>query len=169
MRNQKPNLFLLIGILFIYCLTACNKVDKQIEDNLNSKYNNSVKSSSERKIKSGMDSLDYYLNMDNPMRDVVRYVKNGGRLPETKRFPGFKSYFRERTLTNEILNNNQFPHFCVTNSYTSGIIVVFSYPGMPDPCNNGGETDRKTISTNSTLNAECFSYLLDAWGKKYML
>jgi len=97
--------------------------------------------------------------MDLPTRDVIQYIKNGGRLPVTKYIRDYKKLMGR--TNKEMLEETQ--------NYCEGGILVFQYPGVP--CNSGGSSssrlNNKSLNgSNSLLNCFCLNPLNDPWSNK---
>lgn len=112
------------------------------------------------------NSLEDLLNSDNPMRDVVRYIKNGGRLPVTKHIKDYIHLIERNNITNE---GDGSENYCSEGSFG---IFVFRYPEKP--CHdNGGATSRMNSNTgnerNNILdNCTCIDPISDHGIIKYM-
>ncbi|MFN8283704.1 MAG: alpha/beta hydrolase [Chitinophagales bacterium] len=104
------------------------------------------KSNAREAGKSG-DSLDYYLNLDLPTRDIVGYEKSGGRMPVTQ-------HLRDIISSSRIGGNGYYPYTCGNGMYIMG------YPGAP--C--GGNPTGRTMNNANVI--DCPFYINDPWNNK---
>jgi hypothetical protein len=75
---------------------ACTKtIEQQVNQAVSGKANGARLEGNTSGKEVSKEDLEDLMNLDNPMRDVLHYLKNGGRLPETKHFKDFLPYFKQ--------------------------------------------------------------------------
>lgn len=155
MKNSKFKIQnLLFVVILVQFLFACNKAETSLlESNQANGKNNARMAGNEKS-----DSLDYYLNLDLPTRDVIEYVKKGGRLPDTKFLRDYRHLMKGGKNIDE-----------ETENYCEGGIFVFQYPGVP--CSGGGTASSRLGSNTNNgasniLNCFCYPPLDDPWQNK---
>lgn len=72
---------IILYFLLIFSINSCKKNVEEELNQLDSANNIHTKNS---RVGGGLDSAEYYLNMDKPTRDAILFKKSGGILPSTK-------------------------------------------------------------------------------------
>ena len=88
-----------MAVLVISTVTfnACTKtIEQQVNQAVSGKANGARLEGNTSGKEVSKEDLEDLMNLDNPMRDVLHYLKNGGRLPETKHFKDFLPYFNKQ-------------------------------------------------------------------------
>jgi len=143
---------------------ACTKtIEQQVNQAVSGKANGARLEGNTSGKEVSKEDLEDLMNLDNPMRDVLHYLKNGGRLPETKHFKDFLPYFKQTGKKEWIIGYGSYPWGCSSNPGSTTGLVVLGYPGAP-PC--GGSTTNQRIGNTTFANAsstlDCPTYIQDA-------
>lgn len=125
-------------------ISSCNKAEEALSNDEN------IKHSAARETADAADRSDFQ-NLDNPMRDVIGYIKNGGRLPETKHMRDYISQMG----TPKVVGNGSWPYGCANN------LLVLGYPGAT--CGGGSTSFQGGTNANAL---DCPTYILDAFSNK---
>lgn len=153
-------------VIVTMSFNACTKtIEKQVNQAVSGKANGARLEGNTYGKDVSKEDLEDVMNLENPMRDVLRYLKNGGRLPETKHFKDFLSYFKTGKKEG-IIGNGSYPWGCSNTPSSSTGLVVLGYPGAP-PC--GGSTNQRignTTFANASSALDCPTYIQDAFGNK---
>ena len=143
-KNQK---IAIVVFLILAIFNSCNKADEALTNEGNIKHSTSRNESKE------VESVDL-INLDNPMRDVISYIKTGGILPVTK-------YFRDYTDQigrPKVVGNGYWPYSC------SGNLLVLGYPGAT--CGGVGSSSGFQSANNSSNILHCPTTISDPFNNK---
>ncbi len=133
--------------MILAIFNSCNKADEALTNEGNIKHSTSRSESMEN------EAMDL-INMDNPMHDVIKYLKTGGRLPVTK-------YFRDyidQIGRPKVVGNGYWPYSCAGN------LLVLGYPGAT--CGGVGSSSSLQSASNSSNIIHCPSTILDPFNNK---